>query len=635
MIYRSVLQKAFRRCAKTAVHKPHLSSMAPLSSAVPPPPTKGEMLSRQKELPPLPLPPLKETVDKYLHSVQPYLTPDELNVTKKLADEFVAPGGVGETLHKLLAKRAAKEDNWLSGWWLKGAYLGYRNPVVVYSSPAMVMPRQEFRSPKDQLAYTASLIQAVLDFKAHIDNETMSTEVQGTAPLDMMQYKNIFASCREPHLPLDKLHLAKDSRHIVIAHQGNFYEVTVYSNGEQLKTEQILAQLQQIIEDSHRRGKGHQVGILTTWHRDLWANSFARLFENPTNRASLATLRDAIALVCLDDPLKDVHLPWESVAAHQLLDGGIDGVNAGNRWCDKTIQLIVGVEGNVGILYEHSPAEGPPVANLVDFCVKQASIWPLPAKDSPCKPKHLEFIINKTIEDDIEKARSDLKTLTNDLELNLYSYEKYGKDFVKSCNLSPDSFIQMAIQLAFYRAHQKPGACYETATLRRFLGGRTETIRSCSQESSDFCSKFLDLETNAKVKAESLRKAVTAHKAYTNMAIRGQGVDRLFFGMKMMAAEANIQIPSFFFDKAMVVSTHFRLSTSQVPAKSRSVMFYGPLVPDGYGCCYNPMNNRILFGLSAFKSCATTDLSRFRDCLEYSLNVMGDYLRAESITSKL
>lgn len=52
--------------------------------------------------------------------------------------------------------------------------------------------------------------------------------------------------------------------------------------------------------------------------------------------------RDAIALVCLDDPLKDVHLPWESVAAHQLLDGGIDGVNAGNRWCDKTIQLIVG-----------------------------------------------------------------------------------------------------------------------------------------------------------------------------------------------------------------------------------------------------------------------------------------------------
>lgn len=88
-----------------------------------------------------------------------------LSYKLQLAAEFVVPGGVGETLHKLLTERAAKKDNWLSEWWLEGAYLGYRNPVVVYSSPAMVMPRQEFRSAKDQLAYAASLIQAVLDFK--------------------------------------------------------------------------------------------------------------------------------------------------------------------------------------------------------------------------------------------------------------------------------------------------------------------------------------------------------------------------------------------------------------------------------------------------------------------------------------
>lgn len=52
---------------------------------------------------------------------------------------------------------------------------------------------------------------------------------------------------------------------------------------------------------------------------------------------------------------------------------------------------------------------------------------------------------------DIKNARADLKKLADDLELSLYTYEKYGKDFVKSCNLSPDSFIQMAIQLAFFR----------------------------------------------------------------------------------------------------------------------------------------------------------------------------------------
>ena len=47
-------------------------------------------------------------------------------------------------------------------------------------------------------------------------------------------------------------------------------------------------------------------------------------------------------------------------------------------------------------------------------------------------------------------------------------------------------------------------------------------------------------------------------------AVSGRGVDRLFFGMKRIASEAGIQIPDFFLDKGMVVSTHFKLSTSQV-----------------------------------------------------------------------
>lgn len=52
---------------------------------------------------------------------------------------------------------------------------------------------------------------------------------------------------------------------------------------------------------------------------------------------------------------------------------------------------------------------------------------------------------------DVQEAKTELKKLVDNLELTLYTYGKYGKDWVKSCNLSPDSFIQMAIQLAFYR----------------------------------------------------------------------------------------------------------------------------------------------------------------------------------------
>lgn len=39
----------------------------------------------------------------------------------------------------------------LSDWWLKTAYLQYRQPVVIHSSPGLVLPRQDFVDLQGQL----------------------------------------------------------------------------------------------------------------------------------------------------------------------------------------------------------------------------------------------------------------------------------------------------------------------------------------------------------------------------------------------------------------------------------------------------------------------------------------------------
>jgi len=40
-------------------------------------------------------------------------------------------------------------------------------------------------------------------------------------------------------------------------------------------------------------------------------------------------------------------------------------------------------------------------------------------------------------------------------------------------------------------------------------------------------------------------------------------------------------------------------------------MGYGPVVPDGYGCSYNPHSESIIFCVSTFRSCGMTSTRAF------------------------
>lgn len=51
----------------------------------------------------------------------------------------------------------------------------------------------------------------------------------------------------------------------------------------------------------------------------------------------------------------------------------------------------------------------------------------------------------------IQEATDNVNKLAEDLQLNVLQYKGYGKDFLKKQKLSPDSFVQMALQYAFYK----------------------------------------------------------------------------------------------------------------------------------------------------------------------------------------
>lgn len=66
----------------------------------------------------------------------------------------------------------------------------------------------------------------------------------------------------------------------------------------------------------------------------------------------------------------------------------------------------------------------------------------------------------------------------------------------------------------FFRIHKVPGAHYESAATRKYIHGRTETIRSCSIESVAFARAMLNSKKTDVEKVDALKKAIDSHKKY-------------------------------------------------------------------------------------------------------------------------
>lgn len=67
-----------------------------------------------------------------------------------------------------------------------------------------------------------------------------------------------------------------------------------------------------------------------------------------------------------------------------------------------------------------------------------------------------------------------------------------------SSGFSPDAYIQLAMQLAWYHTMGEFTATYETALTRMFHKGRTKTIRTLSEESRAFVLAMADCSTSVR-----------------------------------------------------------------------------------------------------------------------------------------
>lgn len=453
----------------------------------------------------------------------------------------------------------------------------------------------------------------------------------GKSELDMQQYNKVFGTCRIPGEPGDSMEFHPDSKHIAIVVNDVFFKVPVYAeDGSILGENQLRTQIQDCIATANKQSSPLKVGVLTADNRDNWAKAYQELTKNSSNRISLSEIQKSLFVLSIDREMPQIQDDI-TTAEHTLVTGAGSRHNSGNRWYDKTVQFIIGASGINGLTYEHSPAEGGPISILSDYIIKNANdqevgkAQPVNGSGKFEKPTLLSFHSSPQVDDAIRIASVNIDKLAGDIDMGYLHFTDYGKNFIKTQKFSPDSYIQMAIQLAFYRLHHLPGAHYESAGTRLYVHGRTECIRSCSKESVAFARAMVESKNDQEM-LQKLKDAIESHKKYVTQAVQGLGIDRHMLGLKLIAKENGLPVPELYADEGYVKSSTYRLSTSQVASIYDAFMCYGPLTNDGYGCCYSPRNNDIYFGLSSMRSNDDTSTARFRKSLQESLQLMYQLL---------
>uniref|UniRef100_A0A0N5C0Z0 Carn_acyltransf domain-containing protein n=1 Tax=Strongyloides papillosus TaxID=174720 RepID=A0A0N5C0Z0_STREA len=575
----------------------------------------------QKSLPRLPIPKLEDTIRRYLCAAEAVLPELEYKDLYQLTKEF--EHSEAQELHKLLIEhdKANKHTSYISEPWFD-MYLSSRLPCPVNFNPFMMYAPDKDTDQNNQLTRATNFVISYGRIKKALDKGCLDPEVFFMKPdvkdnalynslvkaspesiswyigylfkayaLDMSQYKNLFGSTRIPEIGKDKIFHSNTSNFFVVARGGNFYKVQLFDDSGNILPPQVIhSSIGKIMEDTVEVPNDCAVGSLTCADRDTWAKARKNLEKSPISANSLYLIDSSLFLLCLDDLKTTDH--------QRLIQSLLIGDNGSNRWFDKCFSCIVDKNGQTSINFEHSWGDG--MLRRINLLLQMMPLIPHDPSIDPNKYiKKLEFSLTDEDKETIRSVQRQHLTLSDKLEFGTVEYHNMNKNLLKKCKVSPDSIMQLAIQLAYYKTYKQFVPTYESASTAAFLKGRTECVRSATLQTKEAVLAINQGKSNI---LQLIRNASAVHYNLCKEAAMGQGVDRHLLGLKIMAEKYNKPIPEFYENDTVKYMNHYVLSTSTLSSDTIIFGGFGPVVPDGFGIGYNVTADKMGAVISSYKN---------------------------------
>ncbi|KAI8987359.1 acyltransferase ChoActase/COT/CPT [Mycotypha africana] len=595
-------------------------------------PTDGETFRYQNKLPKLPIPNLEDTAKRYLAALKPLQSEEEHAASIQSVNNFLQ--NEGPALQEKLKTYATDKSSYIEEFWYD-SYLHYTDPVVLNLNPFFLLEDDPTPQRNDQIIRASSLIYSTLTFVHALRTKHLEPDVIRGTPLCMSQFNRLFGTARIP--TETGCYIAPDnqdeSRHIVVLAHSQFYHFEVFDeSGDFVLTEkEIAANLRAILRDANETPAAevakNAVGVLTTENRRNWARLRKQLKSDPVNRANLKVIDSALFMVCLDHvkPTSSEELSNNMLCGTYNLEGGMQVGTCTNRWYDK-LQIIVCQNGSAGINFEHTGVDGHTVLRYVSDIYTDTILRFAKTINSQTQsifhnyrqrrnssnqgsasgffdhnPRKIEWHMTEEVELGVRFAETRLSDLILQNEIKVLEFDNYGKNFITDMKMSPDAFVQMAIQAAYYGLYGKSECTYEPAMTKAFLHGRTEAIHSVTPLSCKFVQTFYSEKAQPSEKLQSLREALKAHTMITKECSQGQGQDRHLYALECLwdRLYKNEKKPQIFTDAGWKTLNNTVISTSNCGNPALRLFGFGPVVSNGFGIGYIIKEDRISFAASS------------------------------------
>jgi carnitine O-acetyltransferase len=564
------------------------------------------MLRFQDALPQLPVPDLAETCALYLQLVHPLVSDGEYAATQRAVTEFAQPGGRGEELQRRLVhwSEASAPENWLDPFW-DDWYLCDDSPLVVNVSPGFALRG----GCRPQLVRAGALLAAATRVRKLIASEALEPDFDGDSPRCMREYGRLFGSTRVPGAVRDRLERHPDARQVVVVHRERFFALdAVDEHGRPYGRNALQRALRRIVENAEPGDPS--LGVLTADRRRSWAAvRDQHLARGPApTRELLDAVERAILVLVLDESVAPPGARTGE-AARLFLHG-----DARNRWFDKSIQLIVASSGAAGFCMEHSGFDGSTAVRLAELLVEHEA--DAAGADGEPAVRRLGYERTAPLDDEIRRAGEDADALVARTDLDVVSLDGLGKHRIVGHAVSPDGFVQMAFQLASFTLTGETASTYEAVDTKRFLHGRTEAMRSVSDESVAFVRALRGARRSSPYGVQLLRAAIERHVARVARCKDGRGVDRHLLGLRKMVRDEET-LPELFEDTSYPTLTRSVLSTSALPSSPGVALSgFGPVVNEGLGLSYTVHDDSFCCVVTSFRGQAKAFASELTRSVE-------------------